>query len=299
MDDAGNVGFGTQTPVVELHAADGDTPTLRLEQNGSSGFTPQTWDLASNETNFFIRDVTNSSRLPFRIRPGAVTSSLDIQSDGDVVMAKNLYVGYANGNVTTAAGNTIFEVNGDSDNDGTADRIARFRAETRYDEQAEYRKDIFMRGSYTTLGITEVIKVTNLDSSTNLMILDDNGNLTISGAYTPTSDVNVKENILPVDPDAILEGVLSLPIATWEYIADTNDSTHLGPMAQDFARAFGLGMNDTTIATVDADGVALASIQALAARAEADRARVAELEAENEALRARLDRIEALLTARD
>ena len=38
-DDGGRIGFGTATPVVELHVKDGDTPTLRLEQDGSSGFT--------------------------------------------------------------------------------------------------------------------------------------------------------------------------------------------------------------------------------------------------------------------
>jgi hypothetical protein len=84
VDDGGRIGFGTSTPVVELHVKDGDTPTLRLEQDGSSGFTPQTWDLAGNETNFFIRDVTNGSTLPFRIRPGAPTSSIDVAANGDV-----------------------------------------------------------------------------------------------------------------------------------------------------------------------------------------------------------------------
>jgi hypothetical protein len=84
VDDGGRVGFGTSTPVVDLHAVSGNTPTLRLEQDGSSGFSPQTWDVAGNETNFFIRDVTNGSRLPFRIQPGAPSSSIYIASDGDV-----------------------------------------------------------------------------------------------------------------------------------------------------------------------------------------------------------------------
>ena len=60
------------------------TPALRLEQNGTSGFTPQTWDIAGNEANFFVRSVTTGSQLPFRIRPGAPTSSIDISADGDV-----------------------------------------------------------------------------------------------------------------------------------------------------------------------------------------------------------------------
>ena len=84
VDDGGRIGIRTSTPSVELHVIDGDTPTLRLQQDGSSGFEPQTWDVAGNETNFFIRDVTNGSALPFRIRPGAPTSSIFIDVDGDV-----------------------------------------------------------------------------------------------------------------------------------------------------------------------------------------------------------------------
>jgi len=84
VDDGGRVGFGTSTPVLDLHAVNGNTPSLRLEQDGSSGFTPQTWDVAGNETNFFIRDATNGSKLPFKIKPGAPTNSLFIASDGDI-----------------------------------------------------------------------------------------------------------------------------------------------------------------------------------------------------------------------
>ncbi len=83
-DSGGNVGMGTTTPVVELHITDGDSPTFRLEQNGASGFTPQTWDVAGNEANFFIRDVTNGSQLPFKIQPGAPTDSVFIASNGNV-----------------------------------------------------------------------------------------------------------------------------------------------------------------------------------------------------------------------
>ena len=84
VDDGGRIGFGTSTPVADLHVKSGNTPTLRLEQDGTSGFTPQTFDAAGNEANFFIRDATNGSTLPFRIRPGAGSSSIDIEDDGSV-----------------------------------------------------------------------------------------------------------------------------------------------------------------------------------------------------------------------
>jgi hypothetical protein len=89
VDDGGRIGSRTSTPSVEIHTIDGDTPTLRLQQDGSSGFAPQTWDVAGNETNFFIRDVTNGSTLPFRIRPQAPTSSIFIDVDGDVGMGSS------------------------------------------------------------------------------------------------------------------------------------------------------------------------------------------------------------------
>ena len=84
VDDGGRIGLGTATPSTEIHSIDGDTATLRLQQDGSSGFAPQTWDVAGNETNFFIRDVTNGSQLPFRIRPDAPTNSIFIDADGDI-----------------------------------------------------------------------------------------------------------------------------------------------------------------------------------------------------------------------
>ena len=84
VSSTGRIGLRTGTPVLDVHVATGDTPAHRLEQTGANGFTAQTWDVAGNEANFFVRDVTSGSRLPFRIRPGAPTSSIDINSSGFV-----------------------------------------------------------------------------------------------------------------------------------------------------------------------------------------------------------------------
>jgi hypothetical protein len=80
----GKIGLRTATPLLDLHITTGDTPAHRLEQTNASGFTAQTWDIGGNEANFFVRDLTAGSRLPFRIRPGAPTSSLDIAASGNV-----------------------------------------------------------------------------------------------------------------------------------------------------------------------------------------------------------------------
>jgi hypothetical protein len=84
VDSTGRLGLRTATPVLDIHVSTSNTPAIRLEQTSAGGFTAQTWDIAGNEANFFVRDVTGGSRLPFRIRPGAPTSSIDISADGQV-----------------------------------------------------------------------------------------------------------------------------------------------------------------------------------------------------------------------
>jgi hypothetical protein len=84
LDSTGNIGFGTGTPLLDIHLSTTDTPAWRFEQTSAGGFTAQTWDIGANEANFFVRDLTGGSRLSLRIRPGAPTSSVDISADGDV-----------------------------------------------------------------------------------------------------------------------------------------------------------------------------------------------------------------------
>jgi hypothetical protein len=84
VDSSGRLGLRTGTPVLDVHVHTSNTPAMRFEQDNAIGFTAQTWDVAGNEANFFVRDVTGGSRLPFRIRPGAPTSSIDIAANGNV-----------------------------------------------------------------------------------------------------------------------------------------------------------------------------------------------------------------------
>lgn len=83
VSNVGRIGNKTATPVLDFHTNTNNTPAIRLEQNNTGGFTAQTWDIGANEANFFVRDVTSGSRLPFRIRPGAPTSSVDIAANGN------------------------------------------------------------------------------------------------------------------------------------------------------------------------------------------------------------------------
>jgi hypothetical protein len=89
-----------------------------------------------------------------------------------------------------------------------------------------------------------------------------NGNVSTRGSLFQLSDRNLKENFKGVDADEVLAKVTALPITRWNYKADPS-AEHMGPVAQDFRAAFGLGCDDKTIAVVDSDGVALAAIQGL------------------------------------
>ena len=90
----------------------------------------------------------------------------------------------------------------------------------------------------------------------------NNGNAVLAGTLTENSDINNKHDIQWLNQEEILDKVMSLPIAQWRY-NDAPDSKHIGPMAQDFYRAFELGDTDKGISSIDTGGVALAAIQAL------------------------------------
>lgn len=92
VNSLGNVGLGTDNPLLKLHLVSNNTPAIRLEQTNAGGFSAQTWDIGANEANFFVRDLTGGNRLPFRIRPGAPTSSIDIAANG--------FVGFGTANPT-------------------------------------------------------------------------------------------------------------------------------------------------------------------------------------------------------
>ena len=177
VESDGDIGIGTSNPTVDIHLVTGNTPTLRLDQDGSAGFTSQVWDLAGNEANFFIRDVTSGSRLPFRIRPGAPTSSIDIAGTGRVgigtaspaapvdvqATASSIGAGNAAVKMANAAGGVAFQLN--ADNDATFWNISSISGDSQF------------RISRSGTGNTEMF----LTSSGNLSVF---GDLSIGGTCT-------------------------------------------------------------------------------------------------------------------
>jgi hypothetical protein len=121
------------------------------------------------------------------------------------------------------------------------------------------------------------------------------------GSWDALSDRRMKTNFRALDGEEVLAKLARVPILEWNYISQDASIRHVGPMAQDFRSAFGLGADDRHINTLDPDGISLKAIQALDARTQATRQDVERLTDENAALRRTLEvlrqEIEALKTS--
>jgi hypothetical protein len=112
-----------------------------------------------------------------------------------------------------------------------------------------------------------VYLVTGVNSSTGVpttgMFLSGGGS-----GWNVYSDRSFKMNFQTVNSLNLLERLAAIPISSWNYKTQAASVRHIGPMAQDFNGAFGLGEADKAgekkyINSIDADGVALAAIQGL------------------------------------
>lgn len=288
---SGKVGFGNSSPVLGLHETGSDTPALRFEQTNTGGFAAQTWDVAGNEANFFVRDVTGGSKLPFRIQPGAPTSTLYLASTGNVGLgttspAADLHISRNDGGTTLRLSDTVATTG--SSWDVTVTDAGAFVIQ-KDGQTAKY--------SFGGDGSLSITKPGAFGSTFSILNLDSSGNLTAGGTLSGSSDVGRKENFGTVDPEAILEKLATVPMKTWSYKGEP--VTHVGPMAQDFHQAFELGASERSIAMADADGVALASIQALHKKSLEKDQQISELKTANSKLEERLQRLEKLIESRN
>jgi hypothetical protein len=141
---------------------------------------------------------------------------------------------------------------------------------------------------FTTSNLSEGVtiqsglSVSNWGQSNAVISTSTGAYLSTGGTWTNSSDVNRKHRFAPVAGEDVLMRLRSVPIQSWTYLADPGEVRHIGPMAQDFHAAFEVGAEPTSIATVDADGIALAGVKALDERTE-------RLRSENERLRREVD----------
>ena len=242
VEDDGDIGIGTSTPAVDVHIQTGNTPTLRLAQDGSSGFTPQTWDVAGNETNFFIRDATNGSTLPFRIRPGAPTSTIDVAANGNVgintaspsdkVHIRDTSAAVANVLIEDTANNAGFSFLADSSGSAHAWTIV---ATTTND--IAFREDGTSSLEHMTIQSGGEVGINNRFPTHPLEVGEDNtdGNgahVTVGGVWTDGSSREFKENIMEVGADEAQQVVMNLNPVKYNYKVEPGEQ-YVGFIAED------------------------------------------------------------------
>jgi endosialidase-like protein len=285
VDSTGRVGFRTSTPVLDLHVATSNTPAMRLEQNNSGGFTAQTWDVAGNEANFFVRDVTGGSRLPFRIRPGAPTSSIDINASGQVGVGTASpttqldVVGTIRARVNNAFGLQFNKA------DGTAGDVAAL----------DINNTLILKGlggglvvrdatnTNTRMAVLDTGNVGIGTSAPGSQLVIANGGTTSSinagsAQFTVASSRTFKENIEPVEVPDILTKIEAIPVVTYDF-RNNGPKDRLGLIAEDFHTVFGRG-DDKHIDGQDVQMALWIAVQKLTAENKALTDRLSKLEGE-------------------
>jgi len=212
----GRLGIKTATPVVNIHVAEGNTPTLRLQQDGSSGFTPQIWDVAGNEANFFIRDVSSGSRLPFKIKPGAPTGSIYVAADGDLGIGTESPIADLHVKGDASSDNTVLKV------EGVGTVLSRFESsdggavQFRLTSDDQNRRFVAENNS----GVVQN-KITMLDGGVVNFESDAAGVFTRitagSNGLTASSSRELKSDISKLEIPNILERISEVPVTTYHW----------------------------------------------------------------------------------
>jgi endosialidase-like protein/trimeric autotransporter adhesin len=99
-----------------------------------------------------------------------------------------------------------------------------------------------------------------------------------SGVFNCTSSRATKENFIFVNGGDVLSRLRNIQVSTWNYIAEGRTVRHMGPMAEDFYKAFQLGTGNTSIGVQDLTGVSLAAIKELDQRTDALQQKTVEVE---------------------
>ena len=262
VSSAGRLGLGTSTPVVNLHVVSGNTPTLRLEQNGSSGFTAQTWDVAGNEANFFVRDVTNGSTLPLRIEPGTASNTLYLDSTENIGMgttspSANLHVlgggsaFSADANTlamfqNNAAANSVARVSILSGNTGVG-QLAFGDAQNEFAGRIRYfHSDDHM--DFLVGGNVEALRVFGTGPNT-LSTATSTAVLTSAGVWQNASSRALKQNIHSLSADAAMDTLAGLKPVTFNYIKEPDETT-VGFIAEDVPELVATASR-TTLSSLD------------------------------------------------
>ncbi|HEV7669242.1 MAG TPA: tail fiber domain-containing protein [Thermoanaerobaculia bacterium] len=240
-----------------------NTHLLFDDSSTTAGFPATDWRLTANDSTnggvnrFSIEDVT-AATVPVTIRGAAPTNSFFVSNIGRVGL-------------------------------GTATPDARLDVEAA--SSPEMRLTTTGGDAWRLLNDSQGFSFILSGAAFRASVLDVDGNLTIHGMLTEGSSRDIKTDFETLDPRTALDRVLTMPVSLWSYKTESPGIRHLGPMAQDFHQAFGLGADNRHIAPGDQAGVAFLALQGMnQVIAEKDRqvadlaARVAKLEGMIEAL---------------
>jgi hypothetical protein len=237
--------------------------------------------------------VTGGSRLSFRIRPGAPTSSIDISADGDV----GIGTGSPDASLHVFAGTTE-TAHMHVEQDALSTNAARTLMTLENIGNTSFLlTDAGTNGSSWQLGnlsnsSVDGFVISRQGDGVNEFIIKDNGDVFINnGTVQVTSSRASKENFSTPDPEQLLATLSALPVTMWNYKKDGTAVRHMGPVAEDFYAAFGLGTDDKHVSHGDTSGVALAGVQALHSALQNRDARITQLEAQLEALRLQVEKL--------
>jgi len=229
VENSGRVGVGTNTPSTNLHVLYCNTPTLRLDQSGACGWSPQAWDIAGNEANFFIRDVTGSGNLPFRIKPGAPSNSIFINNNGRIGFGTDS-PGFAMELKALSGTPATFvaSVNSGASAVVSADSSHVFiGSKTNHDFRLlanDSPKITLLPDGKVGIGITSV-------DVANKIEVDNGARLTTGGTWTNASSIQYKENISQLTVDEASETLKGLNPVKFNYKTEKGEQ-YIGFIAE-------------------------------------------------------------------
>lgn len=267
ITQGGNLGLGTTAPQNILHIDRSGGFQTRL----SAGTSHALFDMFGTSFRIGTHNHTNV----FRIFDDAPANSLSLQG-GNVGLGipspdKQLHVQGADPN-QLGANNTMARV---ENNAGTSASRRMLELVNNGSPLLVYH-DTSSGEIWSQNPVGGKFTITKGGTGQQEFQMDGGGNVTIQGSLTENSSRSSKEGFAIVDTETVLTKLGKLPIEEWSY-RHSPAYRHVGPMAEDFHAAFGLGPGDG-IAPRDLAGVALAAAKALKAENDSLKSRIARLE---------------------